>query len=68
MADDSKILKFYLEAAKDPSLIEKYRECGLDYLRDEWDFSVEDVEYMKTCWVMTVWPMPPIIWCRPLKP
>jgi hypothetical protein len=68
MNDDagSKILEFFHAAAVDPSLIEQYREGGVDYLRDEWAFTDEEIALIEgrksPYWVMTVYPQPPIIW------
>jgi hypothetical protein len=68
--ENDKILAFILAATSDPSLVEKYRKEGVDYLRKEWGFTEEDVEsILRTdqppTLAMTVWPQPPIVWPRP---
>jgi hypothetical protein len=70
MAEHERILAFYLAAARDPALVAQYREGGLDYLRDEWGFTDEDIAYIQARsqdarWTLTVWPQPPIVWQPP---
>ena len=67
-----RILEFFRAAADDPSLIEKYREGGLDYLREQWGFTDGDIGLMEQAcqpspWstAMTVFPRPPIVHPNP---
>jgi hypothetical protein len=65
-----KLLAFVLAATQDPSLVEQYREHGIPYLRSEWGFTDDDIEYLERAGApatlsMTVWPQPPIVWPRP---
>ena len=67
---NDKLLAFILAATSDPSLVELYREEGVDYLPREWGFTDDDVEYLlragaPATLAMTVWPQPPIIWPQP---
>ena len=68
--EDDKILAFMLAATSDPSLVEKYRKEGPDYLRKEWGFTDDDIDAVLRAsqpptLAMTVWPQPPIVWPRP---
>lgn len=61
-----KILAFFEAAAKDPSIVEEYRQGGPDYLVEHWGFTEDDVQKLfpeqTFTWAMTVLPAPPIIY------
>jgi hypothetical protein len=63
---DDRILRFFEAAAKNPELIEEYREGGPAYLRDVWGFTDDDIGLIERAnqpsfWAMTVFPQPPIV-------
>jgi hypothetical protein len=66
-----KILAFFEEAARNPSIVEEYRAGGPDYLREQWGFTDEDIQALfgkPLTWAMTVLPQPPIVYPPPTPP
>ena len=61
----AKILAFFEAAARDPSVVEEYRQGGPAYLVDHWGFTEDDIQRLfpeqSLTWAMTVLPQPPIV-------
>jgi hypothetical protein len=71
--DVQKILGAYLELAKDPSLVDRFRKDrdGYHEFLKEQGLSAEEIDYVMASAdqpahvMLTVWPQPPTVWTPP---